>query len=369
MGWHYGCNPIYSVFISLARISPAFFFAVSVVCLTACSALAVPANAPTTAPVNAPITAPANAPTATPVNAPTSAPTSAPAKGRRPQADMVTLKFPADKTLGRLYKVKVGGGDIYDLQTLVQARGQVLIPKGIKMRLELSYAGVEDVSPILAIPEGMVVSLDARHLDNLTDEALCRLVRMPGLLQLLLRDTDITEKCIPVISQMKNVTELDLSELSINGKGFASLNKLTTLRKLNISDSALGDAAVHGLTPLKNLAYLQLSRASITDESIDTLSKLTALQYLIISQNTITDAGVAHLVPLQKLVYLDLSETKVTIGCLPYLKQLKGLKALILSGCKFSKADVLAITQALPHCRTRMSLPPRVDMSVFQPLH
>ena len=287
------------------------------------------------------------------------------------QSESVIYRFPQDRSWGKLYKVAVTNNEVsFWQEALRQARGVICLPKEMKLRLELSYYGAKDAALLPQVLGPAIVSIDARHLDGLNDEAVGEIAKLPGLLQLLLADTDIGDKSLEAISHMKSLTDLQIQEVNVSAGAVALLGRISTLSRLCLSVSNVGDTAVPALAALKNLKHLQMTRTGISDNALKTFARLSKLEKLEVSQNRkVTDAGMAYLVPLQNLQYLQLEDTSVTVGCLPYLKKLKSLQMLVLTYCKISPDELLKIKQELPGCQVVMVNKPHVDPSLFSPLH
>jgi Leucine Rich repeat len=298
-------------------------------------------------------------------------PTSKNGEASKSQTDSITLTFPKDKSLGKLFKVTVLNNVVTPgEQILRQARGEVRVPTETKLRLEVSYYGALDASPLLQLPGQSIVSIDCRHLDNLTDAAVSQIAKMPGLLQLWLNDTDITDKSLESISHLKGLTDLQVSETRITSKGLVRVAGLTSLWKLCLAVCRVGDSALPSLIALKDLRYLQLARTGISDNGLKAIGKLSKLDTLDVAMNQeVTDAGIAELVALQNLVSLEASDTGITLGCLPYLKKMKSLRTLHINDCRITGIELDKIKHELPNCSVSMSTTPRIDPSLFGPLH
>jgi hypothetical protein len=317
------------------------------------------------------------APTASTTSDPHSLPKQAEAKiaKNQNQSPEIILDFPADRAMGTLYSVGIfANGQAKDVsytqKFFARARGPIHVPKDTKLRLDLSYQGGEDASLLPPDKESTIVAVNCRRIGSVNDTTVSYLARLPGLMQLFLDETDITDKAMVSIGRMKNLTELSFPETGITGKGMLNIEGLSKVNILNASTNVLGNVALPSLLPFKDLFRLNLDRTNISDGGLKILSKVDSLVYLNICKNPhITNAGIAYLVALKKLESLDVSETDITIDALPSLKKMKSLKYIKLNLCRISRDDVLMMKKALPQCHIETSPKLRLDPAIFGPLH
>jgi len=81
---------------------------------------------------------------------------------------------------------------------------------------------------------------------------------------------------------------------------------------LNLAKSQVSNKGLAVLSQLKNLAQLHLENSSVTDSSLSHLSGLTSLKYLNLYGTSITDAGLKPLEGLEHLQKLYVWKTKVS---------------------------------------------------------
>jgi hypothetical protein len=146
---------------------------------------------------------------------------------------------------------------------------------------------------------------------------------------------------------------LDLYNTEVTDDGLKELSNLRNLTTLNLSRTNVTDAGLKELANLKNLTTLYLHETKVTNVGMKELAKLKNLTVLNLGDTKVTDAGVKELANLKSLTTLDLSHTEVTDAGLKELANLKNLTTLNLSFTKVTKDGVAALQKALPKCLIR----------------
>ncbi len=77
----------------------------------------------------------------------------------------------------------------------------------------------------------------------------------------------------PGLSEVPNLTDLDLSDTRITDKGLDNLYRLTALEKLDLSGTPITDAGLDRLKGLTKLRELYLARTKVTDAGVEALHK------------------------------------------------------------------------------------------------
>jgi hypothetical protein len=290
----------------------------------------------------------------------------------KPGGDSQILSFPASYSEGSLYRLKLGHGsrNYYQLTDtfFAQARGNVVVPRGVLLCLTVSYQGGEDLTFLDRLPPGVVAFLKMERL-SITDQQFKALKSVSDLKGLELTDVDITDRGIMHLQNCHDLAYAALKSMVITGKGLAALRNLHTLKHLDCEQDMFDDASMSNLSGLTNLKYLRLKNVRITDAGLKHLLPLTEVEELILSINKITDSGVAILLPLKKLRKLDLTDTKVTMACLDSLAKFPNLCELTISQLDFTPAQLEEFRRKLPHCRISNGKKIGADMRVFDPLH
>jgi tRNA A-37 threonylcarbamoyl transferase component Bud32/Leucine-rich repeat (LRR) protein len=120
------------------------------------------------------------------------------------------------------------------------------------------------------------------------------------------------------------------------------------LRELSLADTRITDRGLEQLLPLRQLGHLNLSKTAITNAGLAHLARLSELAELNLERTQITNPGIARLLALPKLERLYLSDTQVTDVGIDQLKALKSLKLLTLHGTSLGDAQHAALKRALP---------------------
>lgn len=120
-----------------------------------------------------------------------------------------------------------------------------------------------------------------------------------------------------VLQVAQNDTRLDIAFHLADGKiGDEQVATLKPLGKiiysLNLRGTEVTDKGLEQLKELKSLARLHLERTKITDAGLAHLAALENLEYLNLYGTETTDAGVQSLAGLKKLKRLYVWQTKVT---------------------------------------------------------
>jgi len=291
----------------------------------------------------------------------------APATPRGNIEDTVTLEFPANRSMGKLFRLdlKYPAGP-RRVGHYVEARGRVTVPASCKLMLELSYAGTEDLSPLTQIKTDSLYSIDAGHVDNFNDKGLDVISHLTSVKTLTVDDTDITDKGMHSIGQMTQLIALSMQQLTLSASGIAEIQHLKNLQRLRMVLVHLDETSAKNLSGLVNLTYLNVSHCSVTSEMLQNLKSMQNMITLHLQNNKkITDKGLIYLNSMSHLTVLDLQDTSVTAAC---GKSLKGLGHLAELAVSLPTEQKLLIAKELPHCRVSNELNPPVPIEVFAPL-
>ena len=263
------------------------------------------------------------------------------------------LAFPEHVSLGKLFKVHVqpNGWDIVvEPHPFASAQGVVHVPAGTSIRLKLSFDGVVHIAELDKVNPKTIVSIDARGLDNLNDDALVQVGNLTNLLDFTLGETDISDKGIAHLTRLKKLTKLGLSRALLTSRSLAYLKNFSALHVLNLSYNRLQGGSLTDLLALEHLEYLELKQCGIDDNALSHIGKQSKLRHINLAMNDkITDLSIPPLKKLTHLQELDVEGTK--ISCSGLLK-LKGSPLLMLS-CDLKNGSPEAgaeLRKAFPGC-------------------
>ena len=219
-----------------------------------------------------------------------------------------------------------------------------------------------------------VVSVYSLSPLQMTDEDFALLKELPGLRDLSLYQTGISDGHLQHLAKLEHLQFLMICGANVKGPGIKSLANLPILTELHISASPLNNAAAQALSQctqlttlgapgtqignddlihfqrLPHLRELYLNATAITDDGLKHLEEMPQLRFLGLVQTAITDAGLTHLEKLEKLENLNLSGTQITDAGLVHLESLKHLNNLGLQNTKVTDAGIARLQHKLPSC-------------------
>jgi internalin A len=242
-----------------------------------------------------------------------------------------------------------------------------------------------------------LVDLDLRfrHLD----EIATHFKSLPKLERLALHGSDLTDKGLAEISNVKSLKLLDIRQTSVTNEGLKSIQRIDGLMRLDVTDTRVTVDGLVALAPLKKLNDLRVLRwrgadGIVNDRSLSVLRKIHLLHALFLmagkqasrpeSANdvtsidlegtgvtdaglrelqdfgnlrelnlfdlSVTDDGVKELARFKELTMVNLSCTGLSDAGLEVLKNLTRLKKIIVTDTKVTQAGVRELKKALPKC-------------------
>jgi len=264
------------------------------------------------------------------------------------------LHFPKDRSIGRLKIQDIGineslfqsihkSGDKWEY--FGEAIGDVVVPEDKQLKLIVSKAGVQDLSPLSTLGWNDLHTLDLKS-TGADDTCMRHLDGLTGLKVLNLRGTKITDVGLQVIKGLKSLRHLHLSS-EITDAGLVYLSGLKSLEKLSLLSTKITDAGLADVAKVTSLRDLYLGGTNITDAGLAHLAKLTSLSYLNLQNTHVSDAGLAHLKNTISLKSLNVGNTNITDKGLAYLSNLTLLESLILFKTNITDKG-LAYLKAMP---------------------
>jgi Leucine Rich repeat len=284
-----------------------------------------------------------------------------------------TLIFPSDRSMGRLCKVR-RITPFYGLSIskphFALAQGVIKIPADTKIRLELSYVGAEDATPLLKLHSKALISIDARDVDSVDDKTVQVISQLKNLWELRLDTTDVTDQGMESLKSMSDLVDLNIGRTLISAAGLSALKSLTSLQRLVVGWNKLTDDSIANVEGLK-LVFLSIGASGLSDKALEHVAKVKTLRSLEVFDNKkITNKGVASLVDLPVLESLSLNGTSVDMRALESFKKMKKLNHLVLDTRNFQPADIVALRAALPMCDVQhFIIKTNVSPEVLAPLH
>jgi Leucine-rich repeat (LRR) protein len=116
---------------------------------------------------------------------------------------------------------------------------------------------------------GLVSRVDGSF--RMTDALMPHVAKLPGLVELKLSFTDVSDTGLVHIKNLTGLKELVLNQTKISDTGLAQLESLVNLEKLDLEKTLVTDASVERLKALKRLKHVDLRGTQITKAGADLL--------------------------------------------------------------------------------------------------
>jgi internalin A len=154
---------------------------------------------------------------------------------------------------------------------------------------------------------GHITSVDLRS-SWVTDSDMPLLAQLPQLANLDLSMTRITDRGLQQLKSAPAIVELNLYYAEqITDEGLAAIKGWKRLKNLNVRGTRITDATLEHAASVPTLEVLDVGYAQVTDVGLDHLASLTNLKELALGGNKLTDAGLQSLRYLTALTRLDLA--------------------------------------------------------------
>ena len=285
-------------------------------------------------------------------------------------ANLLVLHFPADKPVGKLLTLsKRPGRDGFTEVLYALAQGDVTVPRGAWLLIEINYQGSNNLSFLEKLPPGAIVGFRSEKF-GLTDKQFVSLTGMKYLKVLNLSDVDITDRGLLHIRECAALEEFSLCSSLVTGKGLAVLRDLHDITYLTLDQNRLDDASLANLSGLKKLVSLRIKGANIGDAGLAHVKNMPLLRRMILNGNKrITDASVPTFLSLPKLKRLDLTDCKLSAAGLMQLNKVPDLRSVEFAFHDYSAGQVDQIKRALGSCKVIDGRRSAEPMVIFAPLH
>lgn len=270
------------------------------------------------------------------------------------------VTFPLDRSVGSLYvrdQRPLSGAwespfDPSLWQELGSARGEVLVPMGKELGLQVSYETSEDLTVVASLDHGALQALSLAR-TRATDAGLREVAGLPlldlnlagtgvgddgvaclggmHLLQTLdLWGTRVSDRGLAVVGGLESLRTLDLWGTQVTDAGLRHLERLRSLTRLYVPGSRVTTAGLAHIGRCRSLRALDLSGARVGPDGLALLGGLEALEVLYLWDSDVTDEALAHLPLLPALTELDLGRNAVTDAGLRHLAAIPSLRRLHL---------------------------------------
>jgi hypothetical protein len=135
--------------------------------------------------------------------------------------------------------------------------------------------------------------------------------KLKGLEELLLADTQLTDKGLTKLLAITNLKLLHIGGTQVTESGLKSLNAFRELDALVTWELPMSEQILSQLD-LPKLRNLHISGTHVNDACLGRLSRFPKLENLYLARCSVTDEGIQAVKDCEKLGFLSLYETKVT---------------------------------------------------------
>jgi Leucine-rich repeat (LRR) protein len=172
---------------------------------------------------------------------------------------------------------------------------------------------------------------------EINDQMASQVAELDSVVQLVLRQSAMTDQGWSSLSQLKSLQHLDLRECPINSpqllKVVGSMHQLKSFRLSGkAGNCSVDDAGLECLQKLANLRLLSLDGVKVGDVGLKHIGEHTKLTELYLSETLITDATLSQFTSLRELKKLRLAQTAVTASGFVQLTSLP-IEELDVSQC------------------------------------
>ena len=275
------------------------------------------------------------------------------------QAGSRVIHFPPERSMGTLYILdsdQVDTSSYFDWELLSEAIGDVVVPTGKVLRLNLSKEAGDDLSPLSVIASNDLVVLNFEGVE-IADDQLKHIARFTSLRVLNLSDTNILGTGLKYLAGLKSLNTLWLSRTHVGDNELAYLSCFPSLKRLELWGTPTNDAGMVHVGKITSLESLSLSRG-VGDEGLMHLKNLTSLRSLIVKNPSISDRGISCLAGMTQMESLQIQVTQISNEGLRHLTRMKKLKSLNLIETRVTEEGLVHLKDLtnLEHLRLNFPL-------------
>ena len=242
----------------------------------------------------------------------------------------LTLRFPlrspmphgADRLRSRIWFQPPGSAvDSHRFEAeSVAAAGEVIVPDGVEVGLDLGGRDASNPYPLLRGLRGAPFT-EVRTSFGTIDHQLRTLAGVQPFWFPSLRN---------LCADMASVGSI---------KGWGALGSMSSLEQLDLNETDADDAAAFGIARLERLNSLDVGKTGIDDRGAAALLTLPRLRHLNIGKTEITEATVEAIASRTQLESLSLSGTPLTRQSLLTLSRMATLRDLYVAECRLDPRD------------------------------
>ena len=287
------------------------------------------------------------------------------------KAEIVSLQFPPDLSVGRLILLKPkwkADKEKSSGNPLAEAKGAVKVAGDQAIMLIANDSICQKMNYLRRLPANALACLVLNG-TSITSRDLAQIAQLSGLQRLELTDTDVDDSGLQYLARLSNLQYLQLGSTLIKGTTLDQL-PIRHMKNLQLDNVNLLPKAFQAIAKFDQLRWLTLARSHVSDSGLVEIAQLSKLEVLIIPDNTdVSDLGLKKLASLKHLRRLNVANTAVTADGLVALKGLD-LKWLKVSSRYKNDKVQLKLRQAFPLATIEFDNDHhRIPAEMFAPLH
>jgi internalin A len=156
---------------------------------------------------------------------------------------------------------------------------------------------------------------------------------------------------LPDLAYLDRLRGLVLIKTNVTDQDMLEVGCFPGLVQLALADTSISDKGLNAIKGLRNLRGLMLNNTKVTDAGLKVLIGFPDLETLTLDDTGVTDEGIKSIIELHRLRTLDLRNTKLTDAGLQRLTSVSSLSELELVGTNVTDEGVARFKKALPNCR------------------
>lgn len=187
------------------------------------------------------------------------------------------------------------------------------------------------------------------HRNDLADEGLLHLAKIPSLETLELRSTNFTEKGMQAIGTLSRLETLWIDSQLLGDEDLQYLKPLQNLKSLTLNCHQLSGQSLPHLAALPNLRSLAMVVRSVEVKDLQQIAKMTQLQTLTLHEVQTDNDLVQAINGMSGLQRLRLASTNLTDEQLLQLIETPGLTELVIIDSLVTPAGEKAAREKRPN--------------------
>lgn len=188
-------------------------------------------------------------------------------------------------------------------------------------------------------PDELII-VELRNCDENVEKLLNGLTKQTVLKVLCLRNSNVTDACLPIIDKISSLVNIDFTGAHLDGAALAKMKILKNLNEVEFTQITNPKPLVVALKKAHSLTRLELSRTDLDGADIAEIGKMKSLNFLDLTDDKlVNDKNIGHLAELPLLLGIDMENCPVTPASIPIFKRMPMLHELHISGDDWSAKD------------------------------